>query len=505
MNSEIVGKWLLIAALPVVVLVFFMTASAHFGYTPDDTFIYLQFAKNLIHGNGISFNAGEPSYGFTSPLWMFIIALGGRMGIDLLLAAKALDLVFASLALIAFYLVAYEIIRDASVSILTTVAFSVNAWMVRWAGSGMETSLSVFLVLLTIWFCLRNEYFVAVVFGALLTLVRPEAGLMLPLILIDVYVNSFNRKRALHHAAALVLVYVSLLTPWWVFAYSKFGTVIPNTASAKSGLMLRFDNLISTGADVAKTIATTDGVALAVLIIAGSMICLRTRRSRGEEGTDNRSFFLLRQSLIGMGWIIVLPLFYVVMDVNVVSRYLLLVTPLITIFAVSYVCELAREARGEKFAYIIVLVLVAMIMGQNQYVYRKYVEPGITAFSKGMETCLIPAAAWLRQHTPRDAKIVVGDVGAIGYYSDRTVCDAAGLVSPEFLPFLHDGNQPYDIIQKKLYREVCDVDYVIDRGDLPERLKDDPTLLPLFSRPFVGMTLDDSRITYYTIYKVVSH
>ena len=206
MNTQFWGKWLLIVALPIIVAVFYITAAAHFSYTPDDTYIYLQFAKNLTHGNGISFNAGTPTYGFTSPLWLFIVSLGGAMGIDLLMVAKVVDLVLASFALIVFYLIAHELIRDVAVAICATIAFSVNAWFMRWAGTGMETSLAVLLMLATMLFCFRNEYFVAIVMAALLSLVRPEAVMIVPIIVADVYVNSFNKRRAINLAGALVLV-----------------------------------------------------------------------------------------------------------------------------------------------------------------------------------------------------------------------------------------------------------------------------------------------------------
>src|SRR5258706_2673900 len=75
-------RTLLLISLPLIVLLSYGTASLHFPYTPDDTYIYLQFERNATQGNGISFNAGEPTYGVTSPLWMFIIALGGKLGTE---------------------------------------------------------------------------------------------------------------------------------------------------------------------------------------------------------------------------------------------------------------------------------------------------------------------------------------------------------------------------------------------------------------------------------------
>src|SRR5260221_9240492 len=73
-------RTLLLISLPLIVLLFYGTASLHFPYTPDDTYIYLQFARNATQGNGISFNAGEPTSGVTRTLWMFIISLGWKLG-----------------------------------------------------------------------------------------------------------------------------------------------------------------------------------------------------------------------------------------------------------------------------------------------------------------------------------------------------------------------------------------------------------------------------------------
>lgn len=80
----------------VIVVVFYVTASLHFHYTPDDTYIYLQYGRNIARGEGISFNAGTPSYGMTGPLWGFLIAAGTKLSLDPYIVAKTLDIVFAA-------------------------------------------------------------------------------------------------------------------------------------------------------------------------------------------------------------------------------------------------------------------------------------------------------------------------------------------------------------------------------------------------------------------------
>lgn len=500
MNERPWSKLLLWVILPAIVLVFYISAASHFSYSPDDTYIYCQFAKNLVHGNGFSFNAGEPTYGFTSPLWLGIIALGGKMKVDLVMAAKVIDLVFASLSLVLFYGLAYEILRDFAVALCATVAFSVNAWLVRWAGSGMETSLAVFLVLAVFWFCLRNEYFLSIIVAALLTLVRPEAALIVPLIFIDVYVNSFSKRRAFNLNGALLLIYAVIIAPWLLYAYMAFGTIVPNTAYAKAGLHLTINELVLTSWDIIKTISVTDGLAIAVIFLCGISILMR-KKSHDDE---NESFFVLRQSLIGLGWILIVPLFYLITDVNVVSRYLLLISPLITILAFFYLYKLISSTNMRRHAYTAVFILTAFILFQNQFIYRRYILPGIVSFQTGMETCLIPIGKWLKENTSPEAKIIIGDVGAVGYYSERTICDAAGLITPAMLPLIRKGELSNTVIEKKLYKDVCAVDYVIHRSDVSEQLKGDPELIPVVTLPFYGMTLGNPELIYYTVYQVKS-
>ena len=503
LNTQFWGKWLLIVALPIIVAVFYITAVAHFSYTPDDTYIYLQFAKNLTHGNGISFNAGTPTYGFTSPLWLFIVSLGGAMGIDLLMVAKVVDLVLASFALIVFYLIAHELIRDVAVAICATIAFSVNAWFMRWAGTGMETSLAVLLMLATMLFCFRNEYFVAIVMAALLSLVRPEAVMIVPIIVVDVYVNSFNKRRAMNLAGALVLVYAVILAPWLIYAYKTFGALLPNTAFAKAGFHPGMAQLSATGIDILKTVGATDGVAALVVLSSSIVLILRRNVLVGANGQEDAvRFFLFRQGLTGIGWVLLIIFFYLLADVNVVSRYLLIVTPVLIILAFSFLYYMVQYSPRKQYVYGLVFLLTALMMIQNQVMYRQVVTPGMAAFEQGMENCLVPIGKWLNQHAPKEAKVVTGDIGAIGYYSGREICDAAGIISPDARLLLRQGNTADDIIGKKLYGSLCAPDYVVHRAAEPERLKNDPDLEPLLSRPFIGLSLSDQRVVYYTLYQV---
>jgi hypothetical protein len=55
-----------------------------------------------------------------------------------------------------------------------------------------------------------------------------------------------------------------------------------------------------------------------------------------------------------------------------------------------------------------------------------------------IETEMVTVAHWVAENTPKDALIAAHDIGALGYFADRSILDLAGLVSPEVIPFLRD-------------------------------------------------------------------
>ena len=129
----------------IAIAILFARAAAHFSYTPDDTYIYLRTAFNLASGEGMSFNPGGSSYSVTGPLWALLIGAGSWMGLDPYIVAKGLDLTFAGLSVLALQLLVFTATGDRVFSVLAALMLAGDAWLLRWAGSGMETSLALLL------------------------------------------------------------------------------------------------------------------------------------------------------------------------------------------------------------------------------------------------------------------------------------------------------------------------------------------------------------------------
>jgi len=499
--NDFLTRRAVVVVLPLCVFGFFLTAATHFNYTPDDTYIYLQFARNIVHGNGVAFNAGQPTYGFTGPLWLFIVALGGKFGIDFLFAAKGIDLIFASLAILVFYFLAMEMIRDQGVALLATVAFSVNVWLMRWAGSGMETSLGVLLLLGVILYCLRNEYLVSMVLAGMLTLVRPETCVVTVFIFADMVMNSVDRREAFQNIGRLVLGYAVVVVPWLVYAYATFGTVVPNTARAKSDPHATLADMAMSIWTQMKIVGFSDGLAVVTLIVTVILVV----RLMYNNVLKQERFVVFRQGFVAGAMIMVLPVMYTFSGAMMVSRYLLSVTPLIGLLAFAYLFHYLNNSKFVKWTYSIIIGFTILIVVQNQLGYWKFVKPGIEEFEAGEESCLIPIGKWLKENSPPPDIVLVWDVGAIGYYSERTIRDGFGLVSPEMIPLIHAGLVPDKIMQDRLYQSICKASFIVYRSPVSMRWDKNDDLVPVLTKTFDRMGLAEEHARYYTVYKVINH
>jgi hypothetical protein len=470
-----------------IVLVFFVTASFHFRYTPDDAYIYLQYGRNIARGEGFSFNAGAPSYGITGPLWALLIAAGAKLNLDPYIVAKTLDIVFAAFSIIAVLAFAFVLMRDRIYALVAAWIFSFDAWFLRWSGSGMESSIGVLLVMLTLWYAYKKEYITSALVAGLLTLVRPEGMFLFVAVLVDCIVNGKERTAVIRTVLASFLLYSVVVGSWLLYSWMQFGAIVPNIFLTKptDGNSL-WNSILSN----LRIIGATQCL-MALFLIAGVIVAVR----RSEWRT-------LREDGFPLIWVLLVPLFYVVINVQVVSRYLLLILPVVVVYGIwgikrLEIASLVSPQRGLQ----ILLLVAGLSLGQNQFIYRMWVVPHMETFELGAEECLKPIAYWLRSNSAPGSSVLTPDIGMLGYISERTIYDMAGLVTPEARRAL-SGVSYDEAMKQRRYEQVMHPDYVIDRSPAPERLASEG-LVPVMTRTFSGHGLSNPDLEYYTLYKVI--
>lgn len=402
---------LVLFVLPLLTGLFFWLASLHVGYTPDETYVNLRYARNVARGDGFGFNAGVVDQGVSSPLWILLLAGANSTGTDPIIASKAFDLVFASIAVIMFYLLSLEVLRDRIVALLAMAVFALNAMWLRSAGTGTDTSLAVLVVIVAWWFCLRNEYLLAVVVLGFSFFVRSETVLLLPAVCADAVLNFKSASRGKRLAVKLFFVYALMLVVSLVafrVAFGSFwttpflwvgGTVSGDAFSADIALLTRMNWPI-----------------LLALIVAVPLFIMGIRNLDAEI-RKGKTFFMVRQLAFGVVWIAtVVASGILAPHVASFSKATLIIPPLVMILLTSL--HHADVTVGRMRMYMVALLLIVV---QTQYTYASEVIPAAGQMRSFRESSTVRMGKWIRDNSQPEAVLSSEEIGAVGYYSDRTV------------------------------------------------------------------------------------
>ncbi len=434
------------------------------GYITDDTFIHLQYARHLAEGHGPVFNPGERVYGSTSPLWVALLGAAMALGFDGLHAARALGAAatLASIALV--FQLLRQTVRSPAFRVAGTLAWSANAWMLRWSLSGMEAPLAVALTLAgfvtftggTRW---GERASLTGVLWAMAALTRPE-GVFLILIWGVLLLADARRGDGLARLVAGAFGPILLYGGWLVFARLYYGTFWPQTLAAKTaggaGAAYHLENLWRQF----RIIGATDGLLAGLLLLALVMGGVRARVSAG-------GMLGLLPRLLPWAWVLGLPALYALRGVPVLSRYLLPLLPILgwlTWRATErwWVGEVPTPGRSRRATAAAALVAV-LVLAQNLVVYRAQVLPHVRSFSPALEGSLVAWGRWFERHAASDAVIATPDIGAIGYFGRRRVVDLAGLVTPQMVPHLM-RDAPEVAVANFDFASFSRPDYLVDRA-----------------------------------------
>lgn len=432
------------------------------GFT-DDGYIHIQYARNIVDRGEYSFNPGEVSFGTTSPLWVMIQAALGRFlgtGEVLISTSRAVSWIAGFASVGAMLFLARALGLGILASFCCALLLACHAWFVRWTALGMESSLSVLAVVLAGIASVgafedRRRASLLGFFMAAAALVRPEAYGLLPVYLVALLTRRGRRDWpcVLH----TLLVYALLIVPWLAFAKIHIGSFVPNTAGAKSGgLVLDPVTFVRKLEPIAKIVGSTDGIA-ALLVVCAFL----SRAGRSLVMSRGARFLLL--------WVLALPVAYVLFDVQVLSRYMLLTSPFTIVLGIggleTWVKGAAGGARRARAVRWALAAATAVALVANVVFYFAVVLPPSEAFSYDLTHNLKALALYIRANSGDGAVVAAADIGYLAFYSGRRVLDLGGLVDNETFR-LREKHTYEEIVEKGLFLTLPkypSVDFFIDR------------------------------------------
>jgi arabinofuranosyltransferase len=190
-------------------------------WTVDDAYIVFRYAENWVSGHGPVYNPGEWVEGYSSPLWLLLLAGAHALGLDTELASKLLGVGAAAAA-------PALLVRAERTGLAALLAGTSGAWT-AWAGGGLEATFAGWVALLAWWGHASGHRWTPLV-SALAPLVRPEL-LLIPL----VQGLDHLRARRGRQAGALLLAVLVLVGGHELLRLWAYGWPLPNPFYAKVG------------------------------------------------------------------------------------------------------------------------------------------------------------------------------------------------------------------------------------------------------------------------------
>jgi hypothetical protein len=204
----------------------------------DDAYITFRYARNLIAGQGFVYNPGERVLGTTTPLYTLLLA-------GLALATRSRDFPALALAINALagtgsvallYALGRRLTGSRIPAVAAALLWALAPYSVTFAIGGMETDLTVTLLLAAAYAHVTGRSRPMAASSALAVLARPDTAILLGPLWADLVLARFfsrppDRPRIPWQEGLIAL---GLLLPWLLFGTLYFGSPLTASVGAKS-------------------------------------------------------------------------------------------------------------------------------------------------------------------------------------------------------------------------------------------------------------------------------
>ncbi len=389
----------------------------------DDTFIHFAMARNLAEGLGFGVNPGEPVYATTAPAWTALLAgayiiSGGRLQA----ASAALGIALSSTMVLAFAALLRRFIRDPALVVLGTVALAAQAFIARWAPSGMEVPL-VLLVLVAILVVYADDLqarrlpWRTGLLAATGLLARPEMVWLVPGIVLG---TSWHGERRWPRLGALAAGLGGPIVLFEAFAISYWGTPLPTSFTVKCGTHPFLSTFLSFWNRVAGA-SPVLGLALLVGLIAWLWRRPRQRETRPDVAPHLPA--IMFPALFLAGLLISRPIVF--------TRYCVIIVPVLALYAFvlldQWTDAVAKERR-RRTKLRAGLVVAGACLAYSVAVAHLIIRPHLYIWSRVRPNLLRAATEYIRANTPADAEVAAVEIGVLSYYGERRIYDLFGLL-----------------------------------------------------------------------------
>jgi hypothetical protein len=390
-------------------------------YTVDDSYISYRYARNLVKGLGLVYNAGERIEGYTNFLWTLILAGGIELGIDPDVLAKGLGASSAFGTIGLTYLLSGKLLPYATAPCTATWLLASTIVLTGWSVFGLETGFFVCLVLAgTYLFFLENpeltpaavparavsksEFPWSGVVFALAGLTRPEAPLFLGLLMLFLGRRFFGKKNLVRGA-----VFVGPLVLHLLWRRSYYGAWLPNTFTAKTG---NLDWQLAVGLRYVLNYVSDAGFVVYLAVIGAAVGLLQRRRD-----------------ILAITAVTVATAGYVVLVGGDWMKGYRFMAPFEPFCFLLVDLGLRRTIDRRDGPINLALVVFAASIGIHRASVLRATQVDLMQQEKRFwDMAGQGTSRWLLIH--ERGEVAIGDIGYVGWATDYPILDMLGLVDP---------------------------------------------------------------------------
>ena len=451
------------------------------NYTSEDAYITFRYARNLVNGAGFVYNEGARVLGTTTPALTLFLAGAGTLRFDWIWCAKAAGITADVISTWLVFSLARDLTKSGRWALLSAFLFSTSGPAAVWSVSGMETALFTLSVLLTLAAFAAQRNLGVALGCSLAILIRPE-GLLLEAVVIALMLLE-SPPRALRVMGFTAL----LVAPWVVWSYAYFGDVVPMSVQAKAALYgsaWNWKRLVSDFVNFVLgvgyafqpnlhykyVLADVCGWLTFAIFLTGLAVSGWRRRQRAAAFL----FFSLY-----------VPYSFVSFPF---AWYWVPLTPLAALF-VTAGCAALVAASPRRVAPAVAAFVCGVVIAVNVLVLPD-LSNQLKRWRHADRSLFEASGVWLQSNTAANSVVCTEHIGYIGYFSQRTILDTSGLVSPEVVAFSRRMRIRYEPLRtlELLRSGITRCDYFVISADMWEamlridRKSAEPILATLFTQ-----------------------
>ncbi|WP_347219454.1 hypothetical protein [Chryseobacterium sp.] len=429
----------------IAVILFSLGCFYYYPFFSDDSLISLRYAQRFLEGKGLTWNDGHPVEGYSNLLWVLGVSVLGKLGMDLILAARVIGILcsLGILGSILYYFRNKNIPKEyvfLGVALLaTTPCFTV------WAIGGLEQPLYVLLltlVLIEVSKIVNDHNFKTVyllsLWLGLLALTRPD-GFLFTLLTSGFLLLVYRKKKdqCIKIGIAAAIIPSLFLLGQLAFRYSFYGELVPNTALVK--VKVTIHHVLRGGFYNFKAFFGT--LLLSALGLISLYYLVRKKNVFG--------YYLLLLATAWVGYVTsvggdIFPAFrhyYVVLILFVFS----------IIYGLHYFKKINLTSKKTSWSFVFLLIINGFI--QSKIPDNEHARDERWEF-RGMKL-----GETLKNTFPNPTLVAVTAAGCIPYSSELPIVDMLGL-NDYYIP----RHPPKNFGNGSLAHELGDANYVLKRN-----------------------------------------